>query len=174
MPNQQLANELPKPIITKCQKRRDYSLFKDNIWGVDLADMQLTSKYNKGITYLLCVTDLFSKYACVVPLKERKGVTIVNAFQNILDRQKRKPEKIWVVNFKAVNFVINLLKNGQKTMTKMYSIYNEGKSVVAKRFIRTLKNKVFKHMPAVSKKVYLMLQMILLINTITHSTELLK
>ena len=86
MPNQQLANELPKPIITKCQKRRDYSLFKDNIWGVDLADMQLTSKYNKGITYLLCVTDLFSKYACVVPLKERKGVTIVNAFQNILDR----------------------------------------------------------------------------------------
>ena len=54
-----------------------YSTFKDGIWGVDLADMQLISKYNKGIRYLLCAIDLFSKYAFVVPLKEKKGATIV-------------------------------------------------------------------------------------------------
>ena len=73
-----------------------YSSFKDNIWGVDLADMQLISKYNKGIRYLLCAIDLFSKYAFVVPLKDKKGTTITNAFQSILDKSKRKPNKIWV------------------------------------------------------------------------------
>ena len=62
-----------------------YTSFKDNIWGVDLADIQLTSKYNKRTRYLLCAIDLFSKYAFVVPLKEEKGTTIANAFQSILD-----------------------------------------------------------------------------------------
>ena len=75
-----LANELHKPVIRKFKKRKVYSSFKDNIWGVDLADMQLISKYNKGIRYLLCVIDLFSKYAFVIPLKDKKGITIVNAF----------------------------------------------------------------------------------------------
>ena len=83
--NHQLANELHKPIIRKVRKRKVYSSFKDNIWGVDLADMQLISKYNKGIRYLLCAIDLFSKYAFAVPLKDKKGNTIVNAFQSILD-----------------------------------------------------------------------------------------
>ena len=71
-PSLKLADELHKPIIKKFKKRKVYSSFKDNIWGVDLADMQLLSKFNKGIKYLLCVTDLFSKYAFVVPLKEKK------------------------------------------------------------------------------------------------------
>ena len=64
--------------------------------GVDLADMQLISKYNKTIRYLLCANNLFSKYAWVVLLKDRKEVTIVNAFQKILDSSERKPNKIWV------------------------------------------------------------------------------
>ena len=67
--NQQLVNELHKPVIRKFKKRKVYSYFKDNIWGVDLADMQLISKYNKGIRYLFCAIDLFSKHAFVVPLK---------------------------------------------------------------------------------------------------------
>ena len=58
--------------------------------------MQLISKYNKGIRYLLCATNLFSKYAFVIPLKDKKRTTIVNAFQSILDSSKRKPNKIWV------------------------------------------------------------------------------
>ena len=76
MPNQQLANELYKPIIRKFKKRKMYSSFKDNIWGVDLADTQLISKYSKGIRYLLCAIDLFSKYAFVVPLKEKKELIL--------------------------------------------------------------------------------------------------
>ena len=87
--NQQLANELHKPFIRKFKKRKVYSSFKDNIWGVDLADIQLTSRCKKGIRYLLCAIDLFSKYAWVVPLKDKKGTTNVNAFQ----RKKRKPNK---------------------------------------------------------------------------------
>ena len=78
--NQQLANELHKPIIRKLKKRKVYSSFKDIIWAVDLAEMQLINKYNKGIRYLLYAIDLFSKYAWVVPLKDKKGTTIVNAF----------------------------------------------------------------------------------------------
>ena len=74
--NQQLANELHKPIIRKFKKRKMYSSFKENIWGVDLADMQLISKYNKRIRYLLCAIDLFSKYVFVVSLKDQKGTKI--------------------------------------------------------------------------------------------------
>ena len=70
--NQQLANELYKPINRNFKKRKVYSSFKDNIWGVDLADMQLISKHNKGIRYLLSDIDLFIKYAWVVPLKDKK------------------------------------------------------------------------------------------------------
>ena len=73
-----------------------YSSFKDNVWGVDLADMQLIRKYNKGIRYLLCAINLFSKYAFVVSLKDKKGSTIANAFPSILNNSKRKPKKIWV------------------------------------------------------------------------------
>ena len=79
--NYQLANELHKPIIRKFKKRKVYSSFRDNIWGVDLADMQSLSKYNKGIKYLLCAIDLFSKYVWVVPIKDKKGVSIVYAFK---------------------------------------------------------------------------------------------
>ena len=94
--NQQLAEELHKPIIKEFEKRKVYAAFKDNIWGADLADMQLLSKYNKGIRFLLCVIDIFSKYAWVVPLKDKKGVSIATAFQSVLKQSNRKPNKIWV------------------------------------------------------------------------------
>ena len=73
-----------------------YSAFKDNIWGADLADMQLISKFNEEFRFSLCVIDIFSKYTLVVPLKDKKGVSIVNAFQKFLDDSRRKPNKIWV------------------------------------------------------------------------------
>ena len=70
--NQQLAEELHEPVIKKFKKRKILAAFKDNIWGADLADMQLLSRYNKGIRFLLCVIDIFSKYAWVVPLNDKK------------------------------------------------------------------------------------------------------
>ena len=151
--NQQLANELHKPIIRKFKKRKVYSSFRDNIWGIDLADMQLLSKYNKGISYLLCAIDLFSKYAFVVHLKDKKGASIVNAFQSILNKSKRKPNKIWTDQ--GSEFYNTHFKKWLKDIDIiMYSTHNEGKSVIAERFIRTLKNKIYMHMTAVLKNVY--------------------
>ena len=91
-----LADELHKPIINKFNKRKVYSQFKDNIRGVDLADMQSLSKQNKSIKYLLCAIDLYSKYAFVIPLKDKKGISIVHAFNKIIKQSNRKPNKIWV------------------------------------------------------------------------------
>ena len=92
--NQQLAKGLHKPIIRKFEKRKVRAAFKDNIWGAHLADMQLLGKYNKGIRFLLCVINIFSKYAWVVPLKDKNGVSIATAFQSILKQSNRKPNKI--------------------------------------------------------------------------------
>ena len=91
-----LVDELHKPIIKKVDKRKVYSQFKDNIWGVDLADMQSLSRKNKGVKYLLCAIDLYSKYAFVIPLKDKKGISIVNTFNKIIKQSSRKPNKIWV------------------------------------------------------------------------------
>ena len=148
-----LAHELHKPIIKKIAKRKVYSQFKDNIWGVDLADMQSLSRKNKGIKYLLCVIDLYSKYAFVIPLKDKKGIIILNAFDKIIKQYNRKPNKIWVDQ--GGEFYNNIFKKWfADNDIIMYSTYNEGKSVVAERFIRTLKSKLYKHMTAIGKNVY--------------------
>ena len=97
MQNKELAEELHKPIIRRFEKRKVYSSFIDNIRGFDLGDMQLLTKFNKGIRFfLLFVIDIYSKYAWIVPLKDKKGITSINAFQKILDESGRKPNKIWV------------------------------------------------------------------------------
>ena len=118
--------------------------------------MQLLSKYNKGIRLLLCVIDIFNKYAWVAPLKDKKGISIVNAFQSILKQSNsnRKPNKIWVD--KGSEFYNAYFKKWLRDNDiVMYSTHNEGKSVVAERFIRTLKSKIYKYMTSMSKNVYI-------------------
>ena len=148
-----LAEELHKPIIKNFKRRKVYSSFKDNIWGVDLADMTLISKFNKGIKYLLCVIDLFSRYAWVIYLKCKKRETIVEGFQIVLNSSGRKPNKIWVDHGKKIyNYKFrSFLKEND---IEMYSTFNEGKSVVAERFIKALKNEIYKHMSTIGKNVY--------------------
>ena len=148
-----LADELHKPVIKNFNKRKVYSQFKDNIWGVDLADMQPLSKKNKAIKYLLCAIDLYSKYTFVVPLKVKKGISVVNGFNKIIKQSNRKPNKIWVDQ--GGEFYNNVFKKWlSDNDIIMYSTFNEGKSVVAERFIRTLKNKLCKHITATVKNVY--------------------
>ena len=91
-----LAEELHKPIIRKFSKRMVHSPFIDNIWGADLTDMQLISKLNKGICFLLCVIETFSKYAWVIALKDKKSIGITNTFQKILKESNNKSNKVWV------------------------------------------------------------------------------
>ena len=141
-------------------------LLKDNICGVYLADMPSLNKCNKGTKYLLCAIDLFSRYAGVAPWKVKRAVNFVNAFQKMLDSSTelhsksreakskgRKPNKIWVD--KGGEFYNNIFKRFLKiNNVDMYSKKNEGKPVVSERFVRTLKNKIFKHMAAIFKNVY--------------------
>ena len=110
--------------------------------------MQLITRYNKRIRFLLCVIDIFSKYACAVPLKDKKGI---KAFQSILKQSSRKRNKIWV--YKGSEFYNAYLKKWLRDNDiVMYSTHNEGKCVVTERFIRMLKSKIYKYMTSVSKK----------------------
>ena len=125
--------------------------------GADSPYMQLISKFNKVFRLLFCVIDISSKCAWVFLLKDKKGTSIVDAFQDILKESDRKPNKIWVIwvdkgsEFRNKSFTKWLKDND----IEMYSIHNEEESVVAERFIRTLKNKIYKYITSVSKKVYI-------------------
>ena len=160
--NLKLAEELYKPIIRNL-KKRVYSEFKDNFCA-DLADMKLLRKLNKGFRFLLWIIDVFSKYAWVVPLKDKKSASIVNAFQKILNdsasseakskgrrqsqSKRRKPNKISVD--KGNEFYNNSFRQWLKHKDiEMYSIHNEGKPVVPERFIRNLKTKFYKYMTSI-------------------------
>ena len=122
--NEPLAEELHKPFIKKFKKRKVYSAFKGNNWGADLADMQLISKFNKGFKFLSYAIHIFSKYAWVVPLKDKKGASIVNAFQSILKKSNIKPNKIWVD--KGGEFYNYSFKKWlQDNDIVMYSTHNE-------------------------------------------------
>ena len=150
--NQQLAEELQKPIIKNLLKRRVYSSFKDNVWAGDLADMQFIGKFNKGNRFLLRAIDIFSKYALIVLLKDKNGIIIVNGFEKLLDKSTRKSNKIWVD--KSSEFCNSSFKKWLKDNDiEIYSTHNEVKSVVAEIFMRTLKNKIDKHMTVASKDI---------------------
>ena len=116
--------------------------------------MQLISKFNIGFRFLLCAIDIYRKYALVISLKDKKGVAITNSFQKILDESNRKPNKIWVD--KGSEFYNRSMKSWlEKNAIEMYSAHNEGKSVVAERFIKILKNKFYKYVTSVSENVYI-------------------
>ena len=152
--NEQLAEELHQPIIKKFKKRKVYSAFKDYTWASDLADMQLISKFNKRFRFLLCDIDIYSKYAWAVPLKDKKGVSIVNAFQKFLKQSARKPQKMWVD--KDSEFYNSHFKKWlNDNSIEMYSTHNEGKSAVAEICIRAIKSKVSKYITSISKNVYI-------------------
>ena len=100
--------------------------------------MQLISKFNKGLRFLLCVIDIYSKHVWVIRLKVKKDITITNAFQKVLDKPNRKPSKRWVD--KGSEFYSKSVKSWlEQDGIEIYSTYNERKSVIAERFIRTLK-----------------------------------
>ena len=122
--------------------------------------MQLISKYNKGIRYLLGAIDLFSKHAFVVPLKDKKGTTTADAFQSIFDNSKRKPNKRWIDQ--GSEFYNNHFKKWLKDDNiEMYSTQNkgkiEGKIVGVERFIRTLKKIKFTNIRQLFQKMLILM-----------------
>ena len=144
--NKELAEELHKPIISKFEKRKVQSSFMNNIFCIDLADMQLISKFSKRFGFLLCVIKICSKHTWVIPLKDKKAILITNAFQKILDESNCKSNKIWVD--KGSEFYNTSMKSFlQNNVIEMYSIHNEGKSVIAEIY--------YKYMISISKNMYI-------------------
>ena len=133
--SKELAQELQKPIIKKFKERKVHSSFIYNIWGADPAKMQLISKFNKCISLLVCVIDIFIKYAWVIHLNDKKGITITNAFEIFFKESNPKPNKIWV-------------DKGRRFYNRSMKPWIE-KSVVPERFIRILKNKIYKYMTSI-------------------------
>ena len=116
--------------------------------------MQLISRFNKGIRSLLCVINIFSKYAWVVSLKDKEGITVTKTFQEISDDSNRRTKKIWVDN--GSEFYNRSMKSWLRDNDiEMFSTHNEEKFVAAERFIRILKNKIYKNMTSISKNVYI-------------------
>ena len=112
--------------------------------------MQLIRKFSKGFRFLLCVIGIYSKCAWVIPLRDKKGITITNVFQKTWNKLKLKSNKIWVD--KSSEFYNRSIKSfSQNNYTEMYSTQNEGKPVIAERFIRALENKIYKYITSVSK-----------------------
>ena len=116
--------------------------------------MQLISRFNKVIRSLLCVINIFSKYTWVVSLKDKKGITVTKTFQEISDDSNRRTKKIWVDN--GSEFYNRSMKSWLRDNDiEMFSTHNEEKFVAAERFIRILKNKIYKNMTSISKNVYI-------------------
>ena len=110
--------------------------------------MQFISKFNKEFRFLLCVIDIYSKYVWVNPLKDKKGTKITNSFQKTLNESGHISQKIW--GDKGSKFYNRSMKSWlEKNAIEIFSTHNEGKSVVTKRFIRTLKNKICKYMSSI-------------------------
>ena len=149
--NEESSEELHKSIIRKLQKGKVYLFITYNTWGTDLAEILLISKFNKGIHFLLCVIDIFNRYTLVIPFKERKGITITNAFEKTLDESNRKPNKIWVnKGSKLYNRSINswLEKNAIKCIQH---VMKENLSLL-KDLLNILQNKIYKYKTSILKK----------------------
>ena len=118
--NKELAEELHKPIIRKLDKRKVHSPFIGNIWGGDLADMQLASKFDKGFRCLLCTIDIYRKYAWVIPLKDKKEIT-KKAFSFLLCAIDIYSKYAWVIPLKdkkGIIFTNAFQKSWVKSQTK--------------------------------------------------------
>ena len=151
--SQQLANELHKPIRRNFKKRRVIVNHIDEIWCSDLVEMQKFSKWNKGYRYLLMVLDVFSKYGWIEPLKDKKGETVMKAFQ-IIFKENRIPKYLWVDNGKEYyNQHVKALL--EKHDIQMYSTENEEKSSVCERWNRTIKTKMWKQFTVQGNTQYL-------------------
>ena len=116
--------------------------------------MQLMSKNKKGFHFLLFIIQIFNKYAWVAPLEDKKGITIINAFQKVLNESNQKPSQIWVD--KGSEFYNRSMKSWlQDNDIKKYSTHNEGNSAISERFVRTLKEKIYKYLTPISKNMYI-------------------
>ena len=163
----ELAEELHKPVRRKFQKRRVVVGGVDETWAADLVDMSAFSRDNRGFKYLLSIIDVFSKYGWLVPLKDKKGTTVRDAFRTVF--KDRTPKKLWTD--KGTEFYNREMKDLlQKHDVELYSTENEEKSSVVERWNRTMKEKMFKYFSATPRAPTCMSWTTLCASTIQPST----
>ena len=165
----QLAEELHKPVRRKFERRRVIVGGIDKIWAADLVDMSAFSRDNRGFKFILSIIDVFSKYGWLVPLKDKKGATVRDAFRKIF--KERVPEKLWTDKGKEFynrDLKQLLLEHG----IDLYSTENEEKSSVVERWNRTMKERMFKYFSANSTRSYLPIldDLVRQYNTTRHSS----
>ena len=149
---QNLAEELHKPVKRKFPKRKVFVSGIDDTWAADLVEMGSFSEWNEGVRYLLMVIDVFSKYGWIRTLKNKKGISVAEAFKSIF-KEGRKPKKLWVDKGKEfwnkeVKAVMD--ENG----VERYSTENEEKSAVVERWNRTIKERMWKMFSARNDTTY--------------------
>ena len=150
--SQQLADELHKPITRNFSKRTVISNGVDKIWAADLVEMQKFNKWNKGVKYLLLVTDIFSKYGWIKPLRDKKTESVSKAFDEIF-KSKRKPKMLWTD--KGSEFISRHFKDFlSKKRIKLCHTENEEKSSIVERWSKTIKNKMWKMFTTNNNTVY--------------------
>ena len=134
----ELAEELHRPAKRKFQKRKVLVSGIDKIWAADLADLSAFREDNNKVNFLLLVIDTFSKYGWIKPLPDKKGITVANALKEIFE-EGRKPEKLWTDKGKE------FYNKDVKDLVELYSTENQEKSSIVERWIRTIKEKMWKH-----------------------------
>ena len=135
---EEFADEIHHHVKRKFKRRKVIVTGLDEIWGMDLASMESFASYNNGYKYILCIIDVFSKFAWCIPLKNKTAASILTAVKDVVSESKRQPEKIWVD--RGSEFYNKDFKSwATKNKITIYSTYGESKSVVVERFIRTLK-----------------------------------
>ena len=137
-----LAEELYKPVRRKFKKRRVLVNGIDKIWAADLVD-----KFNRSVKYLLAVIDVFFKYGWLIPLKDKTGKSVASVLKTIF--KERKLEKMWVDKGKE------FYNKDVKDLIELYSTENEEKSSIVERWIRTMKENMWKYFSANSTNVYI-------------------
>ncbi len=141
--------ELHKPAIKTFERRRVISNYANEIWGADIVDFSDYNEFNNGYRYILCVIDVFSKFAWCEPLRDKTATTINKAFKDIMKFSKRKPKLLWTD--KGAEFYNKVFDATLKAQDiKIYSTYGEHKSVVVERFNRTMKEWIWKHFSSTS------------------------
>ena len=140
----QIADEIHKP-VRKVKQRRTVRVSRPNeIWSMDLADMQEWKAENDGERYILTIVDVFTRYAWAVPMKSKTAIDTFAAFISVVDSSKRQPERIWVdQGAEFYNSVFKKWMKAQDPPVTMYSTFGESKSVIVERFNRTLKTKMW-------------------------------
>ena len=141
MSSSNFAKEIHHKVIRKFTRRKVIVTGIDKIWAMDLASMESFVEYNNGYKFILCIIDVFSKFAWCVPLKNKSATTVLNAVTDVVKKSDRIPEKIWVDRGSEF-YNKDFQKWAKSNDITIYSTYGESKSVVVERFIRTLKEMI--------------------------------